>query len=371
MIQQGVGFADLGLVVVDEQHRFGVHQRDELRSRPGTTTPHVLVMTATPIPRTVALTLYGDLDTSVLDELPAGRQPIATTAVPAGVKPRWLERAWERVHEEVAAGHQVYVVCPRIGEEGGEPGTEDDEPARAADDLLDPEADADEEPGPEARPPLAVAEVAPMLAAGPLAGLRLEVLHGRMPTDEKDAVMRAFSEGRVDVLVATTVIEVGVDVPNATMMIIMDADRFGVSQLHQLRGRVGRGSASSSCLFVTEALEGSPALTRLERLAATPDGFEVVAARPRGARRGRRARRAAVGAPLGAAHALGAQARRPRRGGPRRGPRGGRRRPHARPSPGSRRARALGGRRGLGGVPRPAVTPVRTSPDRPHSGDRG
>ena len=275
VIQQGVGFADLGLVVVDEQHRFGVHQRDELRSRPGTTTPHVLVMTATPIPRTVALTLYGDLDTSVLDELPAGRQPIATTAVPAGVKPRWLERAWERVHEEVAAGHQVYVVCPRIGEEGGEPGTEDDEPARAADDLLDPEADADEEPGPEARPPLAVAEVAPMLAAGPLAGLRLEVLHGRMPTDEKDAVMRAFSEGRVDVLVATTVIEVGVDVPNATMMIIMDADRFGVSQLHQLRGRVGRGSASSSCLFVTEALEGSPALTRLERLAATPDGFEV------------------------------------------------------------------------------------------------
>jgi ATP-dependent DNA helicase RecG len=275
VIQQGVGFADLGLVVVDEQHRFGVHQRDELRSRPGTTTPHVLVMTATPIPRTVALTLYGDLDTSVLDELPAGRQPIATTAVPAGVKPRWLERAWERVHEEVAAGHQVYVVCPRIGEEGGEPGTEDDEPARAADDLLDPEADADEEPGPEARPPLAVAEVAPMLAAGPLAGLRLEVLHGRMPTDEKDAVMRAFSEGRVDVLVATTVIEVGVDVPNATMMIILDADRFGVSQLHQLRGRVGRGSASSSCLFVTEALEGSPALTRLERLAATPDGFEV------------------------------------------------------------------------------------------------
>ena len=289
VIQQSVGFADLGLVVVDEQHRFGVHQRDELRSRPGPTTPHVLVMTATPIPRTVALTLYGDLDTSVLDELPQGRQPIATTAVPAGVRPRWLERAWERVHEEVTAGHQVYVVCPRIGDEGGEPGEAWPEPP--ADDLLDPEAPgpdefevalrklsppAEEEPEEEvARPPLAVTEVGPMLAEGPLAGLRLEILHGRMPTDEKDAVMRAFSAGEVDVLVATTVIEVGVDVPNATMMIIMDADRFGVSQLHQLRGRVGRGSAPSSCLLVTEAVGGSPALERLERLAATPDGFEV------------------------------------------------------------------------------------------------
>ncbi|WP_116706865.1 ATP-dependent DNA helicase RecG [Actinomycetospora cinnamomea] len=272
VIQQGVGFADLGLVVVDEQHRFGVHQRDELRSRPGETTPHVLVMTATPIPRTVALTLYGDLDTSELTELPAGRRPIATTAVPAGVKPRWLDRAWERVHEEVGAGHQVYVVCPRIGDEGGEPGEE--QPPTAADDLLDPERDEETE-APVARPPLAVSEVGPMLAEGPLAGLRLEILHGRLPTDEKDAVMRAFGEGRVDVLVATTVVEVGVDVPNATMMIIMDADRFGVSQLHQLRGRVGRGSAPSSCLLVTDALPGSPALERLERLAATPDGFEV------------------------------------------------------------------------------------------------
>jgi ATP-dependent DNA helicase RecG len=282
VIQQGVAFADLGLVVVDEQHRFGVHQRDELRSRPGPTTPHVLVMTATPIPRTVALTLYGDLDTSVLDELPAGRQPIATTAVPAGVRPRWLERAWERVHEEVAAGHQVYVVCPRIGEEGGEDGDDPGEPAPG--DLLDPEARQPDEveeflgvqaAEPVARPPKAVSEVGPELAEGPLAGLRLEILHGRLPADEKDAVMRAFTEGRTDVLVATTVIEVGVDVPNATMMIIMDADRFGVSQLHQLRGRVGRGSVPSSCLLVTEAVEGSPALARLERLAATPDGFEV------------------------------------------------------------------------------------------------
>jgi ATP-dependent DNA helicase RecG len=276
VIQQGVAFADLGLVVVDEQHRFGVHQRDELRSRPGPTTPHVLVMTATPIPRTVALTLYGDLDTSELGELPAGRRPIATTVVPARVRPRWLDRAWERVHEEVAAGHQVYEVCPRIGEEGGEEG----EPTRevVAGDLLDPDApDAEEDDParPPDRPPLAVGEVGPMLAEGPLAALRLEVLHGRMPTDEKDAVMRAFTEGRVDVLVATTVIEVGVDVPNATMMIIMDADRFGVSQLHQLRGRVGRGSAPSSCLLVTDAGEGSPALGRLERLAATRDGFEV------------------------------------------------------------------------------------------------
>ncbi|WP_285650046.1 ATP-dependent DNA helicase RecG [Actinomycetospora sp. NBRC 106375] len=281
VIQQGVAFADLGLVVVDEQHRFGVHQRDELRSRPGPTTPHVLVMTATPIPRTVALTLYGDLDTSALDELPAGRQPIATTAVPARIRPRWLERAWERVHEEVAAGHQVYVVCPRIGEEGGDEGAEPAEPLpdHLAGDLLDPEAppeeDDDEAADPTERPPLAVGEVAPQLAEGPLSGLRLEMLHGRMPADEKDAVMRAFGEGRVDVLVATTVIEVGVDVPNATMMIILDADRFGVSQLHQLRGRVGRGAAASSCLFVTDAAEGSPALTRLERLAATPDGFEV------------------------------------------------------------------------------------------------
>ncbi|MEJ2890037.1 ATP-dependent DNA helicase RecG [Actinomycetospora aeridis] len=292
VIQQSVGFADLGLVVVDEQHRFGVHQRDELRSRPGPTTPHVLVMTATPIPRTVALTLYGDLDTSELDELPKGRQPIATTAVPAGVKPRWLERAWERVHEEVAAGHQVYVVCPRIGEEGGdadrEPGEAQPEPP--ADDLLDPldsgpddfeealralQPPSEDEQEETQRPPLAVTEVGPMLAQGPLSGLRLEVLHGRMPTDDKDAVMRAFTDGRIDVLVATTVVEVGVDVPNATMMIIMDADRFGVSQLHQLRGRVGRGAAASSCLLVTQAVEGSPALERLERLAVTPDGFEV------------------------------------------------------------------------------------------------
>lgn len=267
VIQQGVGFADLGLVVVDEQHRFGVHQRDELRSRPGTTTPHVLVMTATPIPRTVALTLYGDLDISVLDELPAGRTPIRTTAVP-GRRPRWLERAWERVREEVAAGHQAYVVCPRIGDGGSEP----DETGAPA----EPEPEGETEGETETRrPPLAVTEVGPMLADGPLAGLRLQVLHGRLPSEEKDAVMRAFADGEVEVLVSTTVVEVGVDVPNATLMIVMDADRFGVSQLHQLRGRVGRGRAASSCLLVSDAADDSPALARLEAVAATTDGFAI------------------------------------------------------------------------------------------------
>ena len=297
VIQPTVAYADLGLVVVDEQHRFGVHQRDELRSRPGTTTPHVLVMTATPIPRTVALTLYGDLDTSVLGELPAGRRPISTTAVPAGQKPHWLERAWQRAHEEVAAGHQVYVVCPRIGGDGADAAEPADPPARgrgaadlrpsAAPDPDDP--DDPDDPGDlfgdeppevsggddEARPPLAVTDVGPALAEGALAGLRVEVLHGRLPADEKDAIMRGFGAGDIDVLVSTTVVEVGVDVPNATMMVILDADRFGVSQLHQLRGRVGRGDAPSSCLLITEAAPGSPALRRLEQIAATTDGFAV------------------------------------------------------------------------------------------------
>ena len=259
VIQQGVGFADLGLVVVDEQHRFGVEQRDELRGRPGPTTPHVLVMTATPIPRTVAMTLYGDLDISTLPELPAGRQPITTRTVPVADHPRWLDRVWERTREEVAAGHQVYVVCPRIGDDGPD---EDDGAGGGA------RADG-------ARPPLAVAVVGPELAGGPLAGLRLEVLHGRLPADEKDAVMRRFADGAVDVLVATTVIEVGVDVPNATLMVVLDAERFGISQLHQLRGRVGRGDAPSACLLVTEAPQDSPAAQRLAAVAATGDGFAV------------------------------------------------------------------------------------------------
>ncbi|MGW2115917.1 ATP-dependent DNA helicase RecG [Streptomyces zhihengii] len=258
LIEDKVKFHDLGLVVVDEQHRFGVEQRDALRSK-GKQPPHLLVMTATPIPRTVAMTVFGDLETSVLDQLPAGRSPIASHVVPAADKPHFLSRAWERVREEVSGGHQAYVVCPRIG---------DDEDEKAA--GKKPSGDDAEK-----RPPLAVLEVAEQLAAGPLANLRVEVLHGRMAPEDKDAVMRRFAAGDTDVLVATTVIEVGVNVPNATAMVIMDADRFGVSQLHQLRGRVGRGSAPGLCLLVTEMPEASPARARLGSVAATLDGFEL------------------------------------------------------------------------------------------------
>ncbi|MFJ8280176.1 ATP-dependent DNA helicase RecG [Streptomyces griseoviridis] len=261
LIEDKVQFHDLGLVVVDEQHRFGVEQRDALRGK-GRQPPHLLVMTATPIPRTVAMTVFGDLETSVLDQLPAGRSPIASHVVPAADKPHFLARAWERVREEVAGGHQAYVVCPRIGDE-------DDDPKGRAKKKAAPEGDGDK------RPPLAVLEVADQLAKGPLHGLTVEVLHGRMAPDDKDAVMRRFAAGDTDVLVATTVIEVGVNVPNATAMVIMDADRFGVSQLHQLRGRVGRGSAPGLCLLVTEMPEASPARARLTSVAATLDGFEL------------------------------------------------------------------------------------------------
>ncbi|MER7935545.1 MULTISPECIES: ATP-dependent DNA helicase RecG [unclassified Streptomyces] len=258
LIEDKVKFHDLGLVVVDEQHRFGVEQRDALRGK-GRTPPHLLVMTATPIPRTVAMTVFGDLETSVLDQLPAGRSPIATHVVPAADKPHFLARAWERVREEVGNGHQAYVVCPRIGDEEEDP----KKGKKSAEDEA------------EKRPPLAVLDVADQLAKGPLSGLRVEVLHGRMHPDDKDAVMRRFAAGDTDVLVATTVIEVGVNVPNATAMVIMDADRFGVSQLHQLRGRVGRGSAPGLCLLVTEMPEASPARQRLTAVASTLDGFEL------------------------------------------------------------------------------------------------
>ncbi|MEU0137826.1 ATP-dependent DNA helicase RecG [Streptomyces sp. NPDC006296] len=272
LIEDKVRFHDLGLVVVDEQHRFGVEQRDALRSKansPGERrSPHLLVMTATPIPRTVAMTVFGDLETSVLDQLPAGRSPIASHVVPAKDKPHFLSRAWERVREEVENGHQAYVVCPRIGDDADEQ-AEKKGKGRAAKKQDAPEPDA------EKRPPLAVLDIADQLARGPLAGLRVEVLHGRMPPDDKDDVMRRFAAGQVDVLVATTVIEVGVNVPNATAMVIMDADRFGVSQLHQLRGRVGRGSAPGLCLLVSEAHEASPARARLGAVAATLDGFEL------------------------------------------------------------------------------------------------
>ncbi|MET9697626.1 ATP-dependent DNA helicase RecG [Streptomyces sp. NPDC006529] len=260
LIEDKVKFHDLGLVVVDEQHRFGVEQRDALRSK-GKQPPHLLVMTATPIPRTVAMTVFGDLETSVLDQLPAGRSPIATHVVPAKDKPHFLARAWERVREEVDKGHQAYVVCPRIGD--GE-----DDPKAAK------KKAAAEEDG-ERRPPLAVLEIAAQLAAGPLAGVSVEVLHGRMDPADKDDVMRRFAAGEVKVLVATTVIEVGVNVPNSTVMVIMDADRFGVSQLHQLRGRVGRGTAPGLCLLVSEMHEASPARARLAAVAATLDGFEL------------------------------------------------------------------------------------------------
>lgn len=266
LLEEKVIFADLGLVVVDEQHRFGVEQRAALTDKAGAP-PHVLVMTATPIPRTVAMTVFGDLETSTLTELPAGRAAIQTNVVPLAEQPRWIGRVWERVREEVEKGHQVYVVCPRI--------TGDEQEQGETDQLdLDEEGNAVAPEKPDDGL-AAVEEVAAQLAEGPLAGLRVERLHGRMPPDEKDAVMRAFAAGDVDVLVATTVIEVGVDVANATAMVLLDADRFGVSQLHQLRGRVGRGGHPGLCLLVSRAEPGTPARQRLDAVSATTDGFEL------------------------------------------------------------------------------------------------
>ena len=274
LLEEQVQFADLGLVVIDEQHRFGVEQRDALRAKAADNRPHVLVMTATPIPRTVAMTVYGDLETSTLTELPAGRSAIATHVVPAADKPRYLERAWERVREEVDRGQQAYVVCPRIGD--GPDSDEAEYPGE--DDFGHVDMEGAIPRGVAAgdrRQPLAVLDVAATLDAGQLAGLRLGILHGKLHPEEKDRVMREFSAGQIDVLVATTVIEVGVDVPNATVMVIMDAERFGVSQLHQLRGRVGRGTAAGLCLLVTEAPPASPARDRLDAVAATLDGFKL------------------------------------------------------------------------------------------------
>ncbi|MBW8486058.1 DEAD/DEAH box helicase [Actinomadura sp. PM05-2] len=256
LLEGHVQFADLGLVVVDEQHRFGVEQRDALREKVAGGRPHVLVMTATPIPRTVAMTVFGDLETSVLGQLPAGRSEIRTHVVPPE-KPAFLARTWERIREEAGQGRQIYIVCPRIGGPEGEEG----------------EAPPAEEG--ERRSPLGIMEVLPRLEGELLAGLRIGVLHGRLHPDEKDAVMRRFAAGELDVLLATTVIEVGVDVPNATVMVIMDADRFGVSQLHQLRGRVGRGKLHGLCLLVTDAEAGGPARDRLDAVASTTDGFKL------------------------------------------------------------------------------------------------
>jgi len=276
LLEEQVQFADLGLVVIDEQHRFGVEQRDALRAKAGDGRPHLLVMTATPIPRTVAMTVFGDLEMSTLTELPAGRSPIATHVVPAAEKPHYLERTWERVREEAGRGRQCYVVCPRIG--GGPGGGSGSDQDGADTDRLygagdGVSADADQAGG--GRPPIAVLDLADDLERGALAGLRVAVLHGRLPPDEKDAVMLAFAAGSVDVLVTTTVVEVGVDVPNATVMVIMDADRFGVSQLHQLRGRVGRGRHEGLCLLVTEAEADGKSRQRLDAVAATLDGFKL------------------------------------------------------------------------------------------------
>ncbi|MBM7786663.1 ATP-dependent DNA helicase RecG [Tenggerimyces flavus] len=258
LLEDKVQFADLGLVVVDEQHRFGVEQRAALTQKAGDTPPHVLVMTATPIPRTVAMTVFGDLEISTLTELPRGRSTIQTNVVPAAEKPGWLDRTWERVREEVSNGRQIYIVCPRIGESAAD----EDASSPPAEDSGRPQA-------------VAVLDVAPMLEEGPLQGLRVEALHGRLAPDLKDQVMRRFAAGEIDVLVATTVIEVGVDVPNASTMIVMDADWFGVSQLHQLRGRVGRGQYPGLCLLVTNAAAGTPSRVRLDAVASTVDGFEL------------------------------------------------------------------------------------------------
>ena len=260
LIGETVSFADLGLVVVDEQHRFGVEQREALRLK-GQHPPHVLVLTATPIPRTVAMTVFGDLDVSTIRELPAGRAGIESHVVPLADRPGWRARVWERLAEEVALGRQGFVVCPaieaKVAEDDGEP--------------LEDGGDAE-----TAVPAASVASVLAELAAHPRFGqIRVAPLHGRMSADEKDATMRAFAAGDLDVLVATTVIEVGVDVPNASAMVVVDADRFGVSQLHQLRGRVGRGGVPGLCLLVTAAEQGSLARQRVDAVAATLDGFEL------------------------------------------------------------------------------------------------
>ncbi|MGD7733673.1 ATP-dependent DNA helicase RecG [Propionibacteriaceae bacterium G57] len=248
-----VQFASLGLVVIDEQHRFGVEQRSALNDK-AELRPHTLVMTATPIPRTVAMTAFGDLETSTLREVPAGRSEVQTTIVNPSTNPAWLDRAWQRVREEVDAGRQAFVVCSRISTS-----------------QTDAEAEFESDEG--MPPAVTVEDLAEHLATGPLAGLRLAPLHGRMSAADKDEVMTAFAAGSIDVVVATTVVEVGVNVPNASVMVVMDADRFGVSQLHQLRGRIGRGAHPGLCLLVSHAPAGKAAADRLKAVASTRDGF--------------------------------------------------------------------------------------------------
>lgn len=244
-----VEFFDLGLVVIDEQHRFGVEQRAALAKK-AAAKPHTLVMTATPIPRSIAMTIFGDLAVSELRELPAGRGEVQTVFVDTVRNPGWVTRAWERVREEVAQGRQAFVVCPAIS--------------------------PDEASTPDGRTLTAVTALANELAAGPLQGLRLGIVHGKQSAEERDETMTAFAAGDLDVLVSTTVIEVGVDVPNASVMVICDADRFGISQLHQLRGRIGRGAHAGLCLLLAPLSDAeAPARTRLDAVAASRDGFHL------------------------------------------------------------------------------------------------
>lgn len=265
LLSDNVSFYDLGLIVVDEQHRFGVEQRDALRGK-ASKPPHLLVMTATPIPRTVAMTVFGDLETSVLDELPAGRAPITTHVVGLAENPGWASRIWSRSREEIDAGHQVYVVCPKIGtDDDGDFSPGEAEPG--AGDLEDDGA---------ARELASVTAVVEYLREEPaLAGIPLAPLHGRQDPTVKSGTMASFTANETKLLVSTTVIEVGVDVHNATLMVILDADRFGISQLHQLRGRVGRGGHPGTCLLVTTLEPGHPSRRRLDAVAATTDGFEL------------------------------------------------------------------------------------------------
>lgn len=284
LLSDDVRFHDLGLVVVDEQHRFGVEQRDGLRGPDGAL-PHRLVMTATPIPRTVAMTVFGDLDVSVLDTLPAGRQKISTHVVPLAEKPAWASRLWRRAREEIDAGHQVYVVVPKIGEDGD--GMEEGAAFFGASSLNGAGTGAGNSAqgyfgqggSASSDGKVQLTSVASMYsylsAEDALVGVRIGTLHGRMDPAEKTAVMTAFERGEIDLLISTTVIEVGVNVPNATLMIIMDADRFGISGLHQLRGRVGRGGYAGTCLLVTRQEEGGVSRERLDAVASTTDGFEL------------------------------------------------------------------------------------------------
>ena len=284
LLSDEVSFHDLGLVVVDEQHRFGVEQRDSLRGTDGAL-PHRLVMTATPIPRTVAMTVFGDLDVSVLDTLPAGRQKISTHVVPLAEKPAWASRLWRRAREEIDAGHQVYVVVPKIGEDGDS--LEEGAAFFGASSLNGAGAGAGNSAqgyfgqggSASSDGKVQLTSVASMYsylsAEDALVGVRIGTLHGRMDPAEKTAVMTAFERGEIDLLISTTVIEVGVNVPNATLMIIMDADRFGISGLHQLRGRVGRGGYAGTCLLVTRQEEGGVSRERLDAVASTTDGFEL------------------------------------------------------------------------------------------------